>query len=157
MLTTAYPCNRKPVTCSFIYSSFCIHKKNDLLSTEWLRFLIQIASPSSFSRFSSTLLLQNRSDGLRIPTIRIAQLVRLNCETRGAVLNLVDAHQAICQLEHMIPQADDHKLCVPAWQSQTVPQYPAKKVQARSLHLVHRAAPGLCLDIIGNDGNILEV
>ena len=47
----------------------------------------------------------------------------------GGVLGLVDPHQAVCQLEHVVAQADDDEL--------------------RVLRLL--------LDVVGHDGHVLEV
>ena len=40
------------------------------------------------------------------------QLVWVNGDGLGCIVSLIDAHQSICQLKHVVPQTDDDKLSI---------------------------------------------
>ena len=42
----------------------------------------------------------------------MAELVRVDGDTLGTVIRLVDPDQAVCQLKHVVTQTYDDKLCI---------------------------------------------
>lgn len=36
----------------------------------------------------------------------------LDCDTLGHMVDFVDTNQSFCEFEHVVPQADDNKLCI---------------------------------------------